>query len=198
MSDGETRPRCVFARLITFSMYTLTIMPISNRLILGAVAAILPSIVLAQTNKPTMKAIVVHEYGGPEVLKYEDAPRPEPKENEVLVRVIAAGVNPVDGAARSAKFAQFLGIKLPAIPGYDIAGLVEKTGAQITKFKPGDPVYAYIALDKGGGYAEYAAATEKETSPKPKSLTFVETTAVPLAAETAWQALIDTAKLSAG
>jgi NADPH:quinone reductase-like Zn-dependent oxidoreductase len=161
-------------------------------------AMVLPSIAFAQTNKPMMKAIVVHEYGGPEVLKYEDVPRPEPKENEVLVRVIAAGVNPVDGAARSAKFAQFLGIKLPAIPGYDIAGVVEKTGAKITKFKSGDPVYAYIALDKGGAYAEYAAVTEKEASPKPNSLTFVEAAAVPLVAETAWQALIDTAKLSAG
>src|SRR3989442_1559881 len=89
-----------------------------------------------QANKPMMKAIVVHEFGGPEVLKYEDAPRPEPKENEVLIRVIAAGVNPVE--------------------------------------------------------------TDKEVSPKPKSLTFEEAAAVPLAAETAWQALFDTAKLSAG
>src|SRR5712691_9924192 len=112
-------------------------MQISKRpvlILLGTVSALFPLIAIAQLHAPTMKAVVVHEYGGPEVLKYEDAPRPEPKENEVLVRVIAAGVNPVDGAARSAKFAQFLGIKLPAIPGYDIAGLVEKTGAQITKF----------------------------------------------------------------
>ncbi len=145
-----------------------------------------------------MKAIVVREYGGPEVLKYEDVPRPEPKEDQILVRVIAAGVNPVDGAARSQKFAQFLNIKLPAIPGYDIAGVVEKTGPKITKFKAGDPVYAYIALDKGGGYAEYAVATEEEAAAKPQSLTFVEAAAVPLVAETAWQALIDTAKLSAG
>jgi NADPH:quinone reductase-like Zn-dependent oxidoreductase len=163
-----------------------------------AVTALLPLMVFAQSTKPMMKAIVVHEYGGPEVLKYEDAPRPEPKENEVLVRMIAAGVNPVDGAARSARFAQSLGIKLPAIPGYDIAGVIEKAGARITKFKSGDPVYAYIALDKGGAYAEYATATEKEASPKPNSLTFVEAAAVPLVAETAWQALIDTAKLSAG
>src|SRR5260370_2325446 len=144
-----------------------------------------------------MKAIVGREYGGPEVLKYEDVPRPEPKENEMLVRVIAAGVNPVDEAARSQKFAQFFHIKLQAIPGYDIAGVVEKTGLKITKFKAGDPVYAYIALDKGGSYAEYAAATEKEASAKPQSLTYVEAAAVPLVAETAWQALIDTAKLNA-
>ena len=196
MSDGETRPRRVFARLITFSMYTLTIMPISNRLILGAVAAILPLMARAQSTKPMMKAIVVHEYGGPEVLKYEDVPRPEPKENEALVRVIAAGVNPVDALIRTGKYAKFFGTTLPLIPGYDIAGIVEKTGAKITKLKAGDSIYAYVLW--GGGYAEYAVATEGEATAKPKSLNYIEAAAVPLVALTAWQALIDTAKLSAG
>jgi NADPH:quinone reductase-like Zn-dependent oxidoreductase len=152
----------------------------------------------AQSSKLMMKAIVVHEYGGPEVLKYEGVPRPDPKDNEILVRVVAAGVNPVDGVVRSEKGAQFFHIKLPAVPGYDIAGVVEKAGAKITKFKTGDPVYAYIALDKAGGYAEYAVATEREAALKPKSLTYVDAAAVPLVAETAWQALVDTAKLSAG
>jgi NADPH:quinone reductase-like Zn-dependent oxidoreductase len=164
----------------------------------ATVLLLLPVIALAQTTKPTMKAIVVHEYGGPEVLKYEDVARPEPKEDEMLVRVIAAGVNPVDSAARNRRFSEFLGIKLPAIPGYDIAGTVEKTGAKITKFKVGDPVYAYIALNKGGGYAQYAVATEKEAAPKPKSLSYVEAAAVPIVALTAWQALVDTAKLGPG
>jgi NADPH:quinone reductase-like Zn-dependent oxidoreductase len=163
-----------------------------------ATAAVLLGMSLAQSAKTTMKAIVVHEYGGPEVLKYEDVPRPEPKEDQILVRVIAAGVNPVDSATRSAKAAQFFNTKLPAIPGYDIAGVVEKTGAKVTKFKVADPVYAYIALNKGGGYADYAVATEKEASPKPKSLNYIEAAAVPLVSLTAWQALIDTAKLSAG
>jgi NADPH:quinone reductase-like Zn-dependent oxidoreductase len=143
-----------------------------------------------------MKAIVVHEYGGPEVLKYEDVPRPEPKEDQVLVRVIAAGVNPVDALIRSGKYAKFFGTTLPLIPGYDIAGIVEKTGAKITELKTGDPIYAYVLW--GGGYAEYAVATEAEASLKPKSLTYKDAAAVPLAALTAWQALIDTAKLSAG
>ena len=196
MSDGETRPRRIFARLITFSMYTLTIMPISNRLILGAVAAILPVMARAQSTKPMMKAIVIHEYGGPEVLKYEDVPRPEPKENEALVRVIAAGVNPVDTLIRTGKYAKFFGTTLPLIPGYDIAGIVEKTGAKITKLKAGDSIYAYVLW--GGGYAEYAVATEGEATAKPKSLNYIEAAAAPLVALTAWQALIDTAKLSAG
>ena len=163
-----------------------------------AIATLIATPVFAQSTRSTMKAVVVHEYGGPEVLKYEDVPRPEPKENEILVKVIAAGVNPVDSAARSQKYAQFMHIKLPAIPGYDIAGTVERIGASVTKFQVGDPVYAYIALDKGGAYAEYAVATEKEAAPKPKSLNYVEAAAVPLVSLTAWQALIDIAKLSAG
>lgn len=163
-----------------------------------AAAPVLLSISLAQSATPTMKAIIVHEYGGPEVLKYQDAPRPAPNEDQVLVRVIAAGVNPVDDASRSEKYAKFFGITLPFIPGYDIAGVVEKTGANVTKFKAGDSVYAYLNLKDGGGYAEYAVATEVEAAPKPKSISFVEAAAVPVVALTAWQALIDTAKLSAG
>ena len=152
----------------------------------------------AQSIKPTMKAIVIHEYGGPEVLKYEDVPRPEPKDDQILVRVIAACVNPVAEAGRSERSAKFFGITLPFIPGYDIAGIVEKTGRKITKFKTGDSVYAYLSLTDGGGYAEYAVATEVEAAPKPKSISFVEAAGVPVVALTAWQALIDTAKLSAG
>ena len=143
-----------------------------------------------------MKAIVAHEYGGPNVLKYEDAPRPEPKENEVLVRVIACGVNPADPLIVSGKYAQQFGTHLPLIPGYDVAGVVEKTGAKVTKLKVGDGVYGYALF--GGGWAEYAVLAEGEAAIKPASLTYVETAAVPLAALTAWQALIDAAKLSAG
>jgi len=153
--------------------------------------------VIAQTNKPTMKAIVVHEYGGPEVLKYEEnAPRPEPKDNQVLVRVIAAAVNPIDEAIHTGKYAKVFGTTLPLVPGYDIAGIVEKTGAKVTQFKPGDAVYAYPMW--GGGCAEYDVVDEAETALKPKSTTFAEASAVPLAALTAWQALIDVAKLRAG
>ena len=83
-----------------------------------------------------MKAMVVHEYGPPEVLKLEDVPRPLPKENEVLVRVIASGVNPVDTLIVSGKYAKEFGTHLPLTPGYDIAGVIEQTGAKITKLKP--------------------------------------------------------------
>jgi NADPH:quinone reductase-like Zn-dependent oxidoreductase len=149
-----------------------------------------------QSQAKRMKAIVVHEYGGPEVLKYEDAPVPEPKENEVLVRVMASGVNPADPLIVSGKYAQEFGTHLPLIPGYDMAGMVQKIGAKVTKLKVGDPVYAYLLW--GGGWAEYAVTTEGEAAVKPKSLSYTEAAAVPLAALTAWQALIDTAKLSAG
>ena len=147
---------------------------------------------------PTMKAVIIHEYGGAEVLKYEDVRRPEPKEEQLLVRVIAAGVNPVDGMIRSGMFAKEGNRAFPIILGGDVAGVVEKVGSKITKLKAGDPVFAYVSLDNSGGYAEYALVTEREAAPKPKSLTYVEAAAVPIAGMTAWQALVDTAKLSAG
>lgn len=140
----------------------------------------------------TMKAIVVHQYGGPEVLKYEDAPRPEPKENQILVRVIAAGVNPVDTYVRSGKFGA---ATLPLIPGRDIAGIVEEVGPGATKFKKGDAVYGNV---RNGGYAEFAVAVEKDIALKPAALDFVEAAAVPVAARTAWNALVETAHLGAG
>jgi NADPH:quinone reductase-like Zn-dependent oxidoreductase len=92
--------------------------------------------------------------------------------------------------------AKEFGTHLPLIPGYDVAGVVEKTGAKITKLKVGDGVYGYALF--GGGWAEHAVLAENEAAIKPKSLTYVDASAVPLAALTAWQALIDTAKLSAG
>jgi NADPH:quinone reductase-like Zn-dependent oxidoreductase len=159
-------------------------------------ATLIAGSAFTQSPAPTMKAIVVHEYGGPEVLKYEDAPRPEPKENEVLVRVMAAGVNPVDALIRSGKYAKVFGTSLPLVPGYDIAGVVEKIGTKIAKLKVGDAVYAYPMW--GGGYAEYAVATDGEAALKPKSISFVEAAGVPLAALTAWQALIDVAKMDKG
>ena len=146
----------------------------------------------AQTSPAMMKAVVAHQFGGPEVLKYEDAPRPQPKENEVLVRVIAAGVNPVDTYVRSGKFGA---PTLPLIPGRDIAGIVEEIGPGATKFKKGDAVYGNV---NNGAYAEFAVAAESNIALKPAALDFVQAAAVPVAARTAWNALIETAHLSAG
>jgi NADPH:quinone reductase-like Zn-dependent oxidoreductase len=152
----------------------------------------------AVSGQPTMKAVVIHAYGGPEVLKLEEVPRPEPKEDEILIRVIAASVNPVDAAIRQGYLARIIGDKLPLIPGMDAAGVVEKTGAKISKFKVGDPVYAFFTLAGEGGYAEFAVAKESEAAPKPKALSYVQAAAVPAAASTAWQALVEIAKLGAG
>jgi len=143
-----------------------------------------------------MKAVVAHEYGGPDVLKLEEIPVPELKENEILVRVVASGVNPADTLILGGKYAKEFGTHLPLILGYDMAGLVEKTGAKVTKLKVGDPVYAYLLW--GGGWAEYCISNETESAIKPKSLTFTEASAVPLAALTAWQALIDIGKIQGG
>src|SRR4029077_10112199 len=107
-------------------------------------------------------------------------------------------VNPVYDGLRSGHYSKYFGPKPPFVPGSDIAGVVEEIGAKVTKFKLGDPIYAYLDLDRGGGYAEYAITNEKEEALKPKSLTFGEAAAAPIGALTAWQALIDTAKLSAG
>ena len=150
----------------------------------------------AQPLPKTMKAVVAHEYGGPEVLKLEEVPVPEPKENEILVRVIASGVNPADPLILNGKYAKEFGTHLPLVLGYDMAGVVAKTGAKVTKLKIGDPVYAYLLW--GGGWAEYCISNEGESAIKPKSLSFVEASAVPLAALTAWQALVDIGKIDKG
>jgi NADPH:quinone reductase-like Zn-dependent oxidoreductase len=161
-----------------------------------AIFALLAAVVaVAQPRKPTMKAIVVHQYGGPEVLKYEDAPRPEPKDDEILIRVAAAGVNPVDAFIRAGRYNPG---NLPFVPGMDVSGVVEKTGANITKFKVGQPIYAYLSIREQGGYAEFAIAKENEASPKPQVINYEQAAAVPLAATTAWQALIETAKTRRG
>jgi 2-desacetyl-2-hydroxyethyl bacteriochlorophyllide A dehydrogenase len=146
--------------------------------------------------RPMMKAVVAHEYGAPEVLKFEEMPRPEPKDDEALVRVIASGVNPADPLTLSGKYAKEWGTNLPLIPGYEIAGIVEKVGANITTLKPGDAVYGYPTF--GGGWADYVVVKEWEVAPKPKSLSFAEAAAVPMGALTAWQALVDAAQLHTG
>jgi NADPH:quinone reductase-like Zn-dependent oxidoreductase len=146
--------------------------------------------------KPMMKAVVAREYGAPEVLKFEEVPRPEPKEDEALVRVIASGVNPADPLTLSGKYARKWGTHLPLIPGYDIAGVVEKVGAKITNLKAGDAVYGYPTF--GGGWADFVTVKEWEVAAKPKSLSFVEAAAVPMCALTAWQALVGVAQLHDG
>ncbi|HWY41810.1 MAG TPA: NADP-dependent oxidoreductase, partial [Chthoniobacterales bacterium] len=169
-----------------------------NKILLLTAIGCALGIASAQTNPAMMKAVVVNGFGGPEVLKYQEVPKPEPKNDEILVRVMAAAVNPVDTYVRQGKFFKNRDSQGPVILGYDVAGTVEKTGADAKKFKAGDAVYCYLSVMRGGGYAEFAAAKESESALKPKNINFEEAAAVPLAATTAWQALIDSAKIDKG
>lgn len=146
----------------------------------------------------TMKAVRIHEYGGPEVLRYEDAPRPVVKPDEVLIRVHAAGVNPVDWKARAGHVKSMFSYPMPFIPGWDVSGVVQTTGLDTSRLKAGDEVYSRPDIARDGAYAEYIAVRESEVALKPKSLDHVQAAAVPLAALTAWQALFDAAKIQPG
>ena len=115
-----------------------------------------------------MKAIVVHEFGGPEVLKLEEVPTPKPAEGQVLVRVHAAGVNPYDTYMRNGTYA--VKPPLPYTPGSDGAGVIEAVGPGVTKVKPGDRVY--MAKTVTGTYAEYAIALESQVHPLPEKASF--------------------------
>jgi NADPH:quinone reductase-like Zn-dependent oxidoreductase len=172
------------------TLRNLTLIGIAGILILSAQAE--------QPEKAAMKAVVLRSYGGSEVAKLEEVPRPEPKEDEILIRVIAASVNPVDVAIRKGYLAELIGNKFPLIIGMDAAGIVEKTGAKVTRFKAGDPVFAFFTLTSEGGYAEFALAKESEAALKPKQVTYAQAAAVGAAGSTAWQALIETAKVSSG
>ncbi len=145
-----------------------------------------------------MKAVRIHNYGGPEVLKFEEAPRPQPGNGEVLVRIHAAAVNPVDWKVRAGRLKERIQYPLPLIPGWDFSGVVEATGSGVTRLKKGDEVYARPDLARNGAYAEYIVAKESEVALKPKSVDHVQAAAIPLAALTAWQALFDSAGLKAG
>ena len=152
----------------------------------------------ASATSQTMKAIRIHNYGGPEVLQYEDAPRPQPQAGEVLIRVHAAGVNPIDWKVREGHMKDFWPHKFPLIPGWDLSGVVEEFGPGVSRFKIGDEVYSVPDVSRDGAYAEYVVVRESELALKPKSLHHVHAAAAPLAALTAWQALFDAGQLVSG
>ena len=145
------------------------------------------------TEKNTMKAVQIHAFGGPDVLQYEDVLRPQPKANEILVRVHAAGVNPVDWKIREG----YLSAALPMIMGIDFSGVVENVGAGVTKYRSGDAVFGQVA-DESGSYAEYAVAMESDIARKPEGLDDIRAAALPVAGLVPWQALFDIANLTAG
>ncbi|HEY1954544.1 MAG TPA: NADP-dependent oxidoreductase [Polyangiaceae bacterium] len=140
-----------------------------------------------------MKAIRVQEYGGPEVLRFEDAPDPVPGDDDVLVRVRAAGVNPVDWKVREGRLKESVKYKLPMIPGWDLSGVVVATGAKASRFLKGEEVFGRPDIARDGAYAELVTVREGTLARKPESIDHVTAAAVPLTALTAWQALFDAA-----
>jgi NADPH:quinone reductase-like Zn-dependent oxidoreductase len=145
-----------------------------------------------------MKAVRIHNYGGPEVLRFEDAPRPAPGSGELLIRVHAAAVNLVDEKIRAGYLKEIFPFALPFIPGWDVSGVVEATGGGVTQFKKGDEVYARPSLARNGAYAEYVVVQDTEAALKPRSIDHVHSAAIPIVASTAWQALFDWAALGEG
>jgi len=149
---------------------------------------------MVTTTTETMKAIQIHKFGGPEVLKLDTIARPEPGPHQVLVRVHAAGVNPADWKLREGTFGE---IPFPAIMGIDFSGEIEALGPDVTEFRVGESVLGSVA-DESGSYAEYCLAPTSHIVEKPASLDHLQAAAVPVPAMTAWQALFDEAKLRAG
>ncbi|MEE1763982.1 NADP-dependent oxidoreductase [Streptomyces sp. SP18BB07] len=147
-------------------------------------------------DETTMRAMTQDAFGGPEVLREAELPRPVPRMSEILVRVHAAGVNPTDWKNRS--FGLWHPEPLPVL-GWDVSGVVEEVGLGVTLFKPGDEVFGMLPYPYGAGaYAEYAKAPARAFAHKPSNIDHVQAGALPLAALTAYQALVDTADVRAG
>lgn len=156
-----------------------------------------------QTEQPkkqatTMKAVRIHTFGGPEVLQCDDVPKPQAGAGQVLVRIIAAGVNPIDWKIRQGYRKEMLRDRLPLILGVDMAGIVEEAGDGVTDFKKGQPVYSYLGSANNGSYAQYVAADKAAISPKPEKADFIQAAAIPLGALVGWQTLFDIAHLEKG
>jgi NADPH:quinone reductase-like Zn-dependent oxidoreductase len=144
-----------------------------------------------------MKAILYRRYGPPEVLEYTDIPEPQIRADQILIKVHATSVNPVDWKFRNGK-PKIPFLRLPRIPGSDIAGVVVQVGKSAGRFQPGEGVFAMLSPFSGGGCAEYAAVAGRKAAFKPRNLNFEEAAAVPIAALAAIQALRDHGKIRRG
>lgn len=146
----------------------------------------------------THKAVRIHQFGGSEVLVYEDAPVPSIQADEVLVKIHAASVNPVDWKVREGYLKEVMPHPLPLVLGWDFAGEILAVGSAVHNWKIGDAVYARPDIARDGSYAEHIAVRASEIAAKPSKATWQQAAAVPLAALTAWQALYEIAGLQAG
>jgi NADPH:quinone reductase-like Zn-dependent oxidoreductase len=142
----------------------------------------------------TMQAIRFHDYGGSEVLVLDEVPRPKPEAGQVLVRVLAVGVNPADWKMRAGLYKAYGAMQFPSTPGMEGAGIIEAVGPGVTTFRPGQEVYGILL----GSYAEYALASVSDIQPKPTQLSFEEAASVPVGALTAWGAVVEAADVQAG
>ncbi|HUQ91845.1 MAG TPA: glucoamylase family protein, partial [Bryobacteraceae bacterium] len=151
-----------------------------------------------QYSGATMLAARIHSYGDPAGVKLGQAPRPEPGRGQVLIRVKAAGVNPLDWMAAEGKARSWLDHRLPLTLGWELSGIVEKLGTDVKRLQSGDEVFGMIDLRGDGTYAEFAVGEENGLAMKPGKLDFAAAAAVPVSALTAHQALFDTGELRAG
>ncbi|MEO6328244.1 MAG: NADP-dependent oxidoreductase [Ginsengibacter sp.] len=145
-----------------------------------------------------MRAIRIYEFGGPEVLQMEDIPRPKPNADEVLIKVYATAVNPVDWKIRKGLRKEKFPTTFPLTLGWDVSGVIEEVGNKVTNFTSGDEVYGRLDSTKNGAYAEYVSVRATEVALKPKAIDHEKAAAVPLAALTAWQGLFDHGHLQPG
>jgi NADPH:quinone reductase-like Zn-dependent oxidoreductase len=145
-----------------------------------------------------MKAIQVHQYGGADVLQLDEIPTPVPHEDEVLIQVKAAALNPVDTKIRNGYLQTMVPKTFPFIPGWEAAGIVKAVGKNVTAFAIGDEVITRTPFQKGGGYAEYMTANEQEVVTKPSALSFPEAASLSIVGSAAYTALFQIAKLQTG
>lgn len=145
-----------------------------------------------------MKAFLIDRYGKNKTGRIGDVPTPSLRDDDVLIRVHAASVNALDTKIRRGEFKVLLPYRLPLILGNDLAGTVERVGASVRQFKPGDEVYARPDDDRIGTFAEFIAVKSTSVALKPNNVTMVEAASLPLVALTAWQALVETAQLKPG
>ena len=144
-----------------------------------------------------MRAMVIKDFGGPEVFEERDTEKPAPGPNDVLVKVHATSINPVDYKIRQA--GSWAGIEPPAVIGYDVSGVVESVGSEVVDFEPGDEVYYTPEIFGGqGSYAEYHVADAAIVARKPESLTHEEAASIPLAGGTAWDAVVNRGLIEVG
>lgn len=147
-----------------------------------------------------MFAMIIEETGGPEVLKYAEIATPEPGPGEIRIRIACAGVNPADWKNRQGMLAAFRPYTFPYVIGFDAAGVVDKLGAGVTAFKPGERVFTPTNHGQGGqgSYAEFAIASVDRVAAIPDGMSYAQAAALPVAALTAWQGLFDRGGLEAG